>query len=183
VTFIIHICTSGELVNVENPDPSLSLVEFLRSRGLTGTKVSCAEGSCGAYTVLLGRVGCVDYEEVEEVTVTACTTPITSLHGTHVTTVEGVGGTRDGLHPVQERLYKCHGSQCGFCSPGMVMSMVGVLRNCPTPDIEDITRGLQVKAYTRGVFTGSMYPYFVGELVSLYRISTNLGGLFHIFKK
>ena len=100
MTFILDVYPLGELVNVENPDPSLSLVEFLRSRGLTGTKVSCAEGSCGVCTVLLGRVGCADYEEVEEVTVTACTTPITSLHGTHVTTVEGVGGTRDGLHPV-----------------------------------------------------------------------------------
>ena len=76
---------------------------------------------------------------------TSCTLQLDlGLNGAHVTTVEGLGSARDGLHPVQERLHKGHGSQCGFCSPGMVMSMVGVLKQCPTPDIEDICSGLQV---------------------------------------
>jgi len=132
---------NGRRVSVTSPDQSTNLATFLRSRGLTGTKVSCGEGSCGACTVLLTRLAGDD--KVSEVAITACTTTITSLHGAHITTVEGVGSTRAGLHPVQERLYKCHGSQCGFCSPGMVMSMVGVMRTCTTPDIEDITRGIQ----------------------------------------
>ena len=80
--------------------------------------------------------------------VTSCTTRLLSLHGARVTTVEGVGGTGSSgggqLHPVQERLHKGHGSQCGFCTPGMVMSMVGLLKNCPTPDIEDVANCIKV---------------------------------------
>ena len=116
-----------------------TLLHYLRSSGLTGCKLSCGEGSCGSCTVLLSRwVG-----RLEEITVTACSLPLASLHGQHVTTVEGVGSARSGLHPVQQRLHQGHGSQCGFCSPGMVMSMLGVLKQCPTPDIEDIFSGLQ----------------------------------------
>lgn len=74
---------------------------------------------------------------------TACSLPLFSLQASHVRTVEGVGNTTTGLHPVQERLHQGHGSQCGFCSPGMVMSMVGILKQCPAPDIEDIYSGLQ----------------------------------------
>jgi xanthine dehydrogenase iron-sulfur cluster and FAD-binding subunit A len=135
-------------LTVDDPDPSVTVVSFLRSRGLTGTKLSCGEGSCGACTVLLARLTGADRDTLEEITINACTTPLVSVHGAHLTTVEGVGGTRDGLHPVQERLYKCHGSQCGFCSPGVVMSMVGLLKKCPTPDIEDICRGLQVRSFS-----------------------------------
>ena len=124
---------------MESPRLETSLLQFLRRSGLTGCKLSCGEGSCGSCTVLVSRwTG-----GLEEVTVTACTLPLVSLHGSHVTTVEGVGSTRSGLHPVQQRLHQGHGSQCGFCSPGMVMAMVGVLKHCPTPDIEDIYTGLQ----------------------------------------
>ena len=70
---------------------------------------------------------------------------LVSCHGKHVTTVEGIGSTKTGIHPVQEALYKGHGSQCGFCSPGMVMAMCGVMTQCKTPDIEDIMIGLQVR--------------------------------------
>jgi xanthine dehydrogenase/oxidase len=60
--------------------------------------------------------------------VNACLCPLYAVEGMHVVTVEGVGNTRDGMHPVQERLAKAHGSQCGFCTPGFVMSMVALLR-------------------------------------------------------
>ena len=88
-------------MTINNPDPSESLVSFLRSRGFNGTKLSCGEGSCGSCTVLLARLSGPHGEEFEEVSINACTTLLISLHGTRVTTVEGVGGTRDGLHPVQ----------------------------------------------------------------------------------
>ena len=134
---------NGKQHTVPTPCSPLPLVQYLRSSGLTGTKVSCGEGSCGSCTVLLGRVS--GSGELEEVTVTSCSLQLDpGLQGAHVTTVEGLGSTRTGLHPVQERLHKGHGSQCGFCSPGMVMSMVGVLKQCPAPDIEDICSGLQV---------------------------------------
>uniref|UniRef100_A0A8C3WD62 FAD-binding PCMH-type domain-containing protein n=1 Tax=Catagonus wagneri TaxID=51154 RepID=A0A8C3WD62_9CETA len=73
---------------------------------------------------------------------TACLVPICSLYGAAVTTVEGVGSIKTRIHPVQERLAKCHGTQCGFCSPGMVMSIYTLLRNHPEPTPEQITEAL-----------------------------------------
>ncbi|XP_022080496.1 xanthine dehydrogenase/oxidase-like isoform X2 [Acanthaster planci] len=75
---------------------------------------------------------------ISHVAVNACLTPICSVHGMAVTTVEGIGSTTTRLHPVQERLAKAHGSQCGFCTPGMVMSMYALLRNRPQPTMEEI---------------------------------------------
>ncbi|XP_010765834.1 aldehyde oxidase 3-like [Notothenia coriiceps] len=72
----------------------------------------------------------------------ACLLPLCSLQGAAVTTVEGVGSTKSRIHPVQERIAKAHGSQCGFCTPGMVMSMYTLLRNKPQPSMEDITQHL-----------------------------------------
>uniref|UniRef100_A0A8B9GC73 Aldehyde oxidase 1 n=1 Tax=Amazona collaria TaxID=241587 RepID=A0A8B9GC73_9PSIT len=72
----------------------------------------------------------------------ACLLPICCLYGAAVTTVEGVGSTKTRVHPVQERLAKCHGSQCGFCSPGMVMSIYTLLRNYPEPTPEQMTAAL-----------------------------------------
>uniref|UniRef100_A0A8D0UA48 FAD-binding PCMH-type domain-containing protein n=1 Tax=Sus scrofa TaxID=9823 RepID=A0A8D0UA48_PIG len=74
--------------------------------------------------------------------ITACLVPICSLYGAAVTTVEGVGSIKTRIHPVQERLAKCHGTQCGFCSPGMVMSIYTLLRNHPEPTPEQITESL-----------------------------------------
>ncbi|XP_025743090.2 aldehyde oxidase 4-like [Callorhinus ursinus] len=74
--------------------------------------------------------------------VTACLVPICSLYGAAVTTVEGVESIGTRIHPVQERLAKCHGTQCGFCSPGMVMSIYTLLRNHPEPTLEQITKAL-----------------------------------------
>ena len=124
---------------------------YLRGLGLTGTKLVCGEGVCGACSVLVATVtdrqGAAGPPPVDHHVVTSCTTRLLSLHGARVTTVEGIGGTSSGgrqLHPVQERLHKGHGSQCGFCTPGMVMVMVGLLKNCPTPDIEDVANGIKV---------------------------------------
>uniref|UniRef100_A0A9J7XUY5 FAD-binding PCMH-type domain-containing protein n=1 Tax=Cyprinus carpio carpio TaxID=630221 RepID=A0A9J7XUY5_CYPCA len=100
------------------------------SVGLTGTKYGCGGGGCGACTVMVSR-----YDPIQETvlhwSVTACLQPICSLHGAAVVTVEGIGSTKTKLHPVQERIAKAHGSQCGFCTPGMVMSMYTLLRNNP----------------------------------------------------
>ena len=80
----------------------LPLVQYLRSTGLTGTKLSCGEGSCGSCTVLLSRIS--GSGELLEVTVTSCSLQLDlGLHGAHVTTVEGLGSTRTCLHPIQER--------------------------------------------------------------------------------
>ena len=117
-----------------------SLLQYLRSVGLTGCKLACNESSCGSCTVLVSRWR---ENRLEEATVTACSLPLLSLQASQVRTVEGLGSTKSGLHPVQARLHEGHGSQCGFCSPGMVMSVVGLLQQCPAPDIEDLYSGLQ----------------------------------------
>ena len=78
--------------------------------------------------------------------VNACLTPISSVYLKAVTTVEGIGSTETRLHPVQERLAKSHGSQCGFCSPGFVMSMYTLLRNNPEPSMLEIEEALVGKS-------------------------------------
>lgn len=90
--------------------------------------MGCGEGGCGACTVMVSRYD-RPTKKVEHLAVNACLTPVCAVHGLSVTTVEGIGNTRDRLHPVQERIAKAHGSQCGFCTPGFVMSMYALLRS------------------------------------------------------
>ncbi|GIL49662.1 hypothetical protein Vafri_5944 [Volvox africanus] len=119
-----------------------TLLQFLREIGLTGTKLGCGEGGCGACTVMLSH-----WEDGHVVhrSANACLCPLYAVEGMQVVTVEGLGNVRDGLHPVQQRLAVMHGSQCGFCTPGFVMSMYSLLRSCETPpseeDIEDALGG------------------------------------------
>jgi carbon-monoxide dehydrogenase small subunit len=100
-------------------EPRELLVDTLRDRlGLSGTHVGCGHGSCGACAVLVDGVG-----------TRACLVFTVQLTGAGVTTIEGIGGTADGdgLHPVQVALSRCHGLQCGFCTPGVVMTAVELL--------------------------------------------------------
>ncbi|XP_016295765.1 aldehyde oxidase 1-like [Sinocyclocheilus anshuiensis] len=108
---------------------------------LTGTKYGCGGGGCGACTVMVSRYD-PQTKNINHWSVNACLLPVCQLHGAAVTTVEGIGSTKTKLHPVQERIAKAHGSQCGFCTPGMVMSMYTLLRNNPQPTMEDVTEGL-----------------------------------------
>uniref|UniRef100_A0A6I8NPN3 FAD-binding PCMH-type domain-containing protein n=1 Tax=Ornithorhynchus anatinus TaxID=9258 RepID=A0A6I8NPN3_ORNAN len=92
---------------------------------------------CGACTVMLSRFDRLQNKIVHS-SANACLIPICALHHVAVTTVEGIGSTKTRLHPVQERISKSHGSQCGFCTPGIVMSMYTLLRNNPEPSMEEI---------------------------------------------
>ncbi|XP_044200638.1 aldehyde oxidase 5 [Thunnus albacares] len=133
---------NGKKVVEKNADPEEVLLSFLRRKvGLTGTKYGCGGGGCGACTVMVSRYD-RNQERVVHYTVNTCLQPIVTLHGAAVVTVEGVGSTKTKLHPVQERIAKAHGSQCGFCTPGMVMSMYTLLRNKPQPTMEDIREAL-----------------------------------------
>jgi xanthine dehydrogenase small subunit len=114
---------NGSPIEVAGEDAMRPLTELLRRRRrLVGTKVVCAEGDCGACTVLVGRPGDrgLRYEVVD-----ACIAFPYQLDGTHVVTVEGLRRGGD-LHPVQQAMVDCYGSQCGFCTPGMVMALVGL---------------------------------------------------------
>lgn len=98
----------------------LSLLEWLRGQGLTGAKDGCAEGECGACTVLVARAGTV--KPTQWTPVNACLVPMAGLAGQEVVTAEGLGAP-DGLHPVQSELVARGGSQCGYCTPGFACSM------------------------------------------------------------
>uniref|UniRef100_A0A673BTV6 Xanthine dehydrogenase n=1 Tax=Sphaeramia orbicularis TaxID=375764 RepID=A0A673BTV6_9TELE len=100
--------------------------------------MGCAEGGCGACTVMLSRL-----KGDHHYSVNACLAPLCSLHLVAVTTVEGIGSVAQTLHPVQERIAKAHGSQCGFCTPGIVMSMYALLRNKATPTMDDLDDAFQ----------------------------------------
>ncbi|WVZ57391.1 hypothetical protein U9M48_007782 [Paspalum notatum var. saurae] len=114
----------------------LTLLQYLRDIGLRGTKLGCGEGGCGACTVM---VSCYDQtaKRSQHFAINACLAPLYSVEGMHIITVEGIGDRQRGLHPVQECLAKAHGSQCGFCTPGFVMSMYSLLRSSKQPPTED----------------------------------------------
>jgi carbon-monoxide dehydrogenase small subunit len=113
-------------------EPRLLLTDFLRHElGLTGTHVGCEHGVCGACTVLL------DDEPVR-----ACLMLAVQADGCQITTVEGLAPSPTSLHPLQEAFWEAHGLQCGFCTPGILISMVALLRASPTPTDEQIRAGL-----------------------------------------
>lgn len=102
----------------------LTLLQYLRSQqNLMGTKEGCASGDCGACTVLVGRQGA---DTMAYTAVNACICPLGSLQDCHIVTVEGLAAAPQEMHPVQAAMVECHGSQCGFCTPGFVMSLAGL---------------------------------------------------------
>ncbi|KAI2654484.1 Aldehyde oxidase 1 [Labeo rohita] len=137
---------NGKKITEKNAEPEITLLTYLRrSLGLTGTKLGCAEGGCGACTVMVSKYH-PHQNQIIHYAVNACLAPLCSLHHCAVTTVEGIGSVASKLHPVQERIAKAHGSQCGFCTPGIVMSMYALLRNNPQPNMHDIQEAFQAKS-------------------------------------
>ncbi|CAM9942756.1 unnamed protein product, partial [Choristocarpus tenellus] len=126
---------------VRGIEPETTLLQYLRKTGLTGTKLGCGEGGCGACTVM---VSSYDYAagNICHRAINACLAPVCSVDWCHVTTVEGVGSMRLGLHPVQLRIAEMHGSQCGFCTPGIVMALYALLRSNPGATADEIEGGL-----------------------------------------
>uniref|UniRef100_A0A8C1EJN6 Xanthine dehydrogenase/oxidase n=1 Tax=Cyprinus carpio carpio TaxID=630221 RepID=A0A8C1EJN6_CYPCA len=134
---------NGKKITEKNAEPEKTLLTYLRRNlGLTGTKLGCAEGGCGACTVMVSKYH-PHQNRIIHYAVNACLAPLCSLHHCAVTTVEGIGSMASKLHPVQERIAKAHGSQCGFCTPGIVMSMYALLRNNPQPSMHDVQEAFQ----------------------------------------
>jgi carbon-monoxide dehydrogenase small subunit len=122
----VEVTVNGETRSTD-VEPRTLLVHYLRDTlGLTGTHIGCDTTSCGACTVLL-----------EGVPVKSCTVFAVQADGREVTTVEGLETTA-GLHPVQEAFHEEHGLQCGFCTPGMMLTTVALLEEKPDPSDEEI---------------------------------------------
>ena len=114
------ITVNGQPVSLADVPTHTTVLDFLRERGLTGCKEGCAEGECGACSVLVARPGIAS--PAEWVAVNACLAPAAALDGQEIVTAEGLG-TPDALHPVQREMAVRGGSQCGYCTPGFVCSM------------------------------------------------------------
>jgi aerobic carbon-monoxide dehydrogenase small subunit len=113
-------------------EPRLLLVHYLRETlGLTGTHVGCDTSQCGACTVL-----------VDGAAVKSCTLFAVQADGARVTTIEGLADG-NALHPLQEGFWECHGLQCGFCTPGMIMAAADLLQHNPNPTEEEIRHALE----------------------------------------
>ncbi len=131
----LDFCLNGEAISVDAEDPSRTLLTWLRERRrLVGTKEGCAEGDCGACTVVLADVdsaGRLQYQPVN-----ACILCLGALDGKELITVEAL---KD--HPVQRAMVDCHGSQCGFCTPGFVMALYAHYKNGGGTPLEDAIAG------------------------------------------
>jgi len=127
----INLKVNGKEEQRSVPDNTL-LVDFLRETlGLTGTHVGCDTSQCGACVV-----------HVDGVSVKSCTMLAAQADGCEVTTIEGIG-TSDNLHPMQEAFHEHHGLQCGFCTPGMVMSAIEFVSNNKNPSEAEIREALE----------------------------------------
>jgi len=123
-------------------DPDRTLLSVLRDDlGLTGSKYGCGEGECGACTVL------VDGRRVR-----SCSTRVAAAEGKPIRTIEGLA-TADKLHPVQEAFLECGSMQCGYCTPGMIMSAVGLLEQKPDAGREEIVQGMNGNICRCGTYT------------------------------
>jgi carbon-monoxide dehydrogenase small subunit len=127
----VALTVNGE-ARVVDVAPNTLLVELLRNHlGLTGTHVGCDTSQCGACTVHLNGAS-----------VKSCTMLAAQADGAHVTTIEGIG-TPEKLHPMQAAFRECHALQCGFCTPGMIMSAIDLVKNSPALDEEAVRHGLE----------------------------------------
>jgi carbon-monoxide dehydrogenase small subunit len=133
----IALTVNGRTIS-KSVEPRVTLADFLREQcGLTGTHLGCEHGACGACTVM-----------VDGAAVRSCLMFAVQAEDREVTTVEGIGGQGAGqgedgeLSPVQTAMRECHGLQCGFCTPGFVVSITALLRDNPHPTEDQIREGL-----------------------------------------
>src|SRR3954462_1677183 len=124
--------TVNDVTYARDVEPRLLLVDFLRDElGLTGTNIGCDTSQCGACTVHL-----------EGLAIKSCTTLAVQVDGMEVITIEGLA-TNGALHPMQQAFWDQHGLQCGFCTPGMILSACELLKHNPSPSESEIRAGLE----------------------------------------
>ncbi len=136
----IRFILDGELVEIDHIDPTRTVLQYLREDlGRVGSKEGCAEGDCGACTVVIGEA--VD-QRIRFRAVNACIQFLPTLDGKMLFTVESLRSADGQLHPVQQSMVDYHGSQCGFCTPGFIMSMFALYKNDSDPSREAIDDAL-----------------------------------------
>src|SRR5436305_7873816 len=128
---------NGQKVTIVDPDPSVLLTDYLHSVGLTGTKVGCGQGGCGACTVMLSHRDPTHGTPVHRA-VNACLRPLCAVDGMMVTTTEGIGSVHEELDPTQFCIAVQNGTQCGFCTPGFVMNAHALSQQKPQATQQDI---------------------------------------------
>ncbi len=131
----IELTVDGDRVS-DDVEPRMLLVQYLREKlGKTGTVIGCDTSNCGACTVHL-----------DGLSVKSCNVLAVQANGHEVTTIEGLAATAEAgseLHRVQTAFHECHGLQCGFCTPGMIMQAVDLLNDNPNPSEDEIRAGLE----------------------------------------
>ncbi|MGH8380850.1 xanthine dehydrogenase small subunit [Pseudomonas sp.] len=141
---MIQFLLNQELRSEHALDPNLTVLQYLREHlGKSGTKEGCASGDCGACTVVVGELAEDDSgrEHIRYRSLNSCLTFVSSLHGKQLISVEGLKH-QGQLHSVQQAMADCHGSQCGFCTPGFVMSLFALQKNSAAPDLHKAQEAL-----------------------------------------
>ncbi len=132
MSMTISMTVNGTPVSA-SVDPRTLLVQLIREHlKLTGTHVGCDTAQCGACTIHMNGKA-----------VKSCSFLAVQAEGANITTIEGISGANGAMHPMQEAFRQCHGLQCGYCTPGMVMSAIDLLNNNPKPTEQQIRDGLE----------------------------------------
>jgi xanthine dehydrogenase small subunit len=138
----IRFVLDGEVIELSGVDPTRTVLQYLREDlGKLGTKEGCAEGDCGACTVALVEVDSTA-KRLQVRAINSCIQFLPTLDGKELITVESLRGSDGGLHPVQQSMVDWHGSQCGFCTPGFIMSLFALYKNNGTPSRREIDDAL-----------------------------------------
>jgi xanthine dehydrogenase small subunit len=136
----IRFVLDGKVVTAHDVAPTTTLLQYLRDDlGRCGTKEGCAEGDCGACTTVIGEL-CGD--RIEYRAINSCIRFLPTVDGREIVSAESLQAADGGLHPVQRAMVDCHASQCGFCTPGFVMSLFALYLSHPHPAREDIVDAL-----------------------------------------
>jgi xanthine dehydrogenase small subunit len=138
----IRFVLDGEVIELSDVDPTRTVLQYLREdAGKVGTKEGCAEGDCGACTVALAEID-ASGKRLQVRAINSCIQFLPTLDGKELITVESLRGTDGVLHPVQQSMVDCHGSQCGFCTPGFIMSLFALYKNNAAPSRREIDDAL-----------------------------------------
>lgn len=142
VTNTVRFVLDGSIVEAQGERRTTTVLNYFREQlQRTGTKEGCAEGDCGACVIMVGELNAAG-TGVDYVPVNSCIQLLPTLDGKSVKTIESLKKPDGSLHPIQQAMVDCHGSQCGFCTPGIVMSLVNLVQLKPQPARNDITDAL-----------------------------------------